>query len=125
VRVGGNEARDHQNTKMNANYENAIRYMVSLNQGATAAQCRQYLDLQIKVMGEEAGIAKIYRQGRYGKLIAPVSAALGTRQSASRWDDNDEGFVVTRKGIDVVLWLNEKIASGMTDEQIIEAAKNA
>ena len=110
---------------MTNKYENAIRYMVSLNQGATAAQCRQYLDLQIKVMGEEAGIAKIYRQGRFGKLIAPVSSALGTKQSASRWDDNDEGFVVTRKGIDVVQWLNEKIASGMTDDQIIESAKNA
>jgi hypothetical protein len=110
---------------MKTQYENAIRYMVSLNQGATEAQCRQYLDLQIKVMGEDAGIAKIYRQGRYGKLIEPVSEALGTKQSQSRWDENDEGFVITRKGIDVVQWLNEKIASGMTDEQILESAKKA
>jgi hypothetical protein len=112
-------------TTTTTNYENAIRYMVSLNQGATPAQCRQYLDLQIKVLGEEAGIAKIYRQGRYGKLVGPVSDALGTKQSQSRWDDANEGFVITRNGIDVVQWLNEKIASGMTDEQILESAKNA
>jgi len=110
---------------MKTNYENAIRYMVSLNQGATAAQCRQYLDLQIEVMGEEAGIAKVYRQGRYGKLIEPVSEILGTKQSASQWDANEEGFVVTRKGIDVVQWLSRALSSGMTDDQILEAAKSA
>jgi hypothetical protein len=109
---------------MKTTYKNAIRYMVSLEQGATEAQCREYLDRQIKFLGEDAGIAKIYRQGRYGRLIGPVSEVLGEKQSESRWDEMDEGFVVTRPGIDAVAWLNEKIAAGLDDEQIIEAAKN-
>lgn len=99
--------------------------MISLRQGATPAQCRQYLDLQIEVLGEDKGIDKIYLQGRYGKLIEPVSSALGNKSADVRWDDGDDGFKVIRPGIDPVAWLNEKIVGGLDDAQIIAAAENA
>jgi hypothetical protein len=102
--------------------EDAVRALMELGV-ATEDQARLWIQEQIRLRGEDAGIARAHREVRWQKLVHKVADALGSRASKSVWDEEDEGFRIVRKGIDVVVWLNAKIDEGLSDAEILEAAR--
>jgi hypothetical protein len=109
---------------MKTNIEAAISYMTATDSTATPDQCRSYLERQIRFLGEGKALEKIYQQGRYQTLLAPVESALGDRIQKVRFTETSDE-IVTRPGIPLVTWLISRLAEGMTDSEIIAAAKSA
>jgi hypothetical protein len=107
---------------MSKQVEETARALMELGV-ATEDQARLWIQEQIRLRGEEAGIARAHREVRWQKLVHKVADALGPVASESVWDEEDEGFRIVRKGIDVVVWLNAKIDEGLSDAEILEAAR--
>jgi len=79
-------------------------------------------DLFEKTLGIDEAINRLFAKSRYGSLIGQITKILSPVSGEWVYDEKDEGFRRVKNGIDPVSWLNEKIAEGMTDTQIMQAA---